>query len=254
MRIACIILSVCCAAALAQGCGALERLPEKGADLPVKQKENRTNLFGQPAKQNYEMASRGDEEAAAAPELPEYEIDYEAPPPSEATGAPPPEPRAAAPPETTETAGAAGAAETANGRETPELSAPAARVSATIRILDTALMYYGAPYKWGGESPDGVDCSGLVCAAYRAAGMQLPRTSPDQAAAGRVVKKDEIRPGDLLFFEASRKGVIGHSALVVEVKDDSVKFIHATPSGGVRFDFLEQEHWQTHFVTARRYY
>lgn len=252
MRDSKIFLSLCCAAALlAQSCGALKDLPEKGAELPVDQKDERAGLFGNPARAKYELVSNDRAPGPGAPDLPEYEIDYQPPPPSESTGRPiEPELAAASEP--------APPARPARSAKKPALKAErssrAARAEAATRIIDTALMFHGAPYKWGGDGPGGVDCSGLVCAAYRAAGMQLPRTSPEQAAAGEVVGKDEIRPGDLLFFEASRKGEIGHSALVVEAKDGSVKFIHATPSHGVRFDFLEAEHWRTHFVAARRYF
>ena len=67
-------------------------------------------------------------------------------------------------------------------------------------VLDFARAQIGKPYIWGGTGPDGYDCSGLVQAAWAQGGVNLPRTTYDQVNAGTRVSRDQVRPGDLLFF------------------------------------------------------
>jgi hypothetical protein len=90
--------------------------------------------------------------------------------------------------------------------------------------------FRGAPYQWGGLTPWGVDCSGLVQTTYAARGFVLPRDSSKQAAAGEAVPLDAIAPGDLLFFHSEHGSHISHVAFAAE--HDSL--IHSTIScGGV---------------------
>jgi peptidoglycan DL-endopeptidase CwlO len=67
-------------------------------------------------------------------------------------------------------------------------------------VVNSALRYQGVPYRWGGESPDGFDCSGLVQFVFGRHGVSLPRVAADQARAGTAVPLDDLRPGDLVFF------------------------------------------------------
>jgi cell wall-associated NlpC family hydrolase len=81
--------------------------------------------------------------------------------------------------------------------------------------LEFALNQLGVPYVWGGESPQGYDCSGLVQAAYRAVGIALGRTAQEQFDAGpRVRAGAQLEPGDLVFFGASTSDVT-HVGIVV---------------------------------------
>ncbi|PDP89596.1 hypothetical protein CQJ94_00030 [Glycomyces fuscus] len=76
-----------------------------------------------------------------------------------------------------------------------------AAVSGDVQaVLDFARAQIGKPYVWGGTGPDGYDCSGLVQAAWAQAGVSLPRTTYDQVNAGTRISRDEVQPGDLLFF------------------------------------------------------
>ena len=67
-------------------------------------------------------------------------------------------------------------------------------------VVNTALSYQGVPYRWGGESPDGFDCSGLVQYVFARHGIDLPRVAKDQAQAGTPVAVSDLAPGDLVFF------------------------------------------------------
>jgi cell wall-associated NlpC family hydrolase len=76
------------------------------------------------------------------------------------------------------------------------------------RAVQLALSFIGTPYVWGGESPRGFDCSGLVQFVFTAAGIQLPRTAQEQYDAGPAVPPGQpVVPGDLVFFGTGPDGV-----------------------------------------------
>ena len=88
--------------------------------------------------------------------------------------------------------------------------------------------FAGAPYEWGGVTPWGVDCSGLVQTTYAARGLLLPRDSAEQAECGRPVTPDAIQPGDLLFFRGDDGERITHVAFA----GAGDTLIHATVARG----------------------
>ncbi len=92
--------------------------------------------------------------------------------------------------------------------------APNAATSAAIAFAEEQL---GKPYQWGGTGPDSFDCSGLVMEAYRAAGIDIPRTSEEQWAWGPRVSASKVQPGDLVFFVGADGTVAspGHVGLVI---------------------------------------
>jgi hypothetical protein len=90
------------------------------------------------------------------------------------------------------------------------------------KIVKLAARFLGVPYLWGGISPMGFDCSGLVQAVFGFYGIRLPRDSKDQRGEGFAVDRDNLRPGDLLFFP-------GH----VAISRGGREFIHATASRGM---------------------
>jgi probable lipoprotein NlpC len=122
-----------------------------------------------------------------------------------------------------------------------------------FKVISTAKSYQGTPYKFGGTTRAGMDCSALVYHAYAAAGINLPRTSNDQSQLGTKVSYKNIKTGDLLFFATSKKkNLVTHSGIVTEVKNQEVRFIHASTSLGVTEDYLSNRYWASAFLFARR--
>jgi probable lipoprotein NlpC len=120
-------------------------------------------------------------------------------------------------------------------------------------VIREAKNYSGVPYKWGGNTKAGIDCSGLTAAAFKAIDIKLPRTADAQALLGRKLEKDEIKPGDLIFFtkEKRSKGIT-HVGLVTDVKRGEVYFINATTKKGVMISALSEEYWRIRYKGARR--
>jgi cell wall-associated NlpC family hydrolase len=111
-----------------------------------------------------------------------------------------------------------------------------------------ALRMIGKPYRFGGSSPAGFDCSGLVLYSYKQAGLSLPHNTDLQRSASRPVKVAELRRGDLLFFNQEGKK-FGHVAIYV----GGGKFVHAPSSGkSVKTDRLDSPYWKKHLSEARR--
>lgn len=121
-------------------------------------------------------------------------------------------------------------------------------------VVAQARSYLGVPYKLGGMDRKGVDCSGLVCRVYLdATGTRLPRTADAQSHAGKPVEKTKLQPGDLIFFKEPKARSITHVGIVHKVEGKEVTFIHAASGRRqVVEDRLNDPHWQTRFVCARR--
>ncbi len=137
------------------------------------------------------------------------------------------------------------------------LRQPPSLVSVKIEeLVDYSLTFVGLPYRFGGTSENGFDCSGFVRYVYGKYGRELPRSSREQVHIGSTIALSEVQKGDLLFFKGrnSRSSYIGHVAMVIEVSPDGkdVKMIHSTRHG-LRADWLSQEpYYVKRYVTARR--
>jgi len=119
--------------------------------------------------------------------------------------------------------------------------------SVRARVVDTALSMVGTPYRYGGSSPAGFDCSGLVYFSYDAAGVSLPRTTTELLRASRGIALREAREGDLLFFEITSKP--DHVGIFI----GNGQFVHAPSTGKqVSIATLEDPFWRSSFVSARR--
>lgn len=121
------------------------------------------------------------------------------------------------------------------------------------RVIGTAEEYIGVPYKWGGNTPEsGFDCSGYTRYVFARQGVQLPRTSREQARAGQNVtaRRSALRQGDLMMFAEPHRA-ISHVAIYA----GDGRIIHSSSSGGgVRYDDLDTKRgqWFMHNMVAAR--
>lgn len=121
------------------------------------------------------------------------------------------------------------------------------------QVISKALQYEGIPYKAGGTTSKGMDCSGLVQTSFKNIAIKLPRSSKAMSTEGEKVSIDEVVVGDLLFFNIDRlQGSINHVGLVTSVNDNSVKFIHSTTKKGVIISSMNETYWSDAFVKAKR--
>jgi len=121
------------------------------------------------------------------------------------------------------------------------------KVSGTA-ISKTALSTVGTPYVWGGSSPRGFDCSGLVAWSYARHGVQVPRTAKEQSKLGASVPRNALRPGDVVVFRIS-------SGLHTGIYAGRGRFVHSPSTGKrVRVDNMSNGYWRGKFVAARRHH
>lgn len=125
-------------------------------------------------------------------------------------------------------------------------------------LAQTARSQVGAPYRWGGASPDsGFDCSGLVHWVYAQHGVRLPRITRDQVLTGSKVRRGRLQSGDLVFFEIKKDkkwlSFLEKGDLHVGIYTFNDRFVHAPSSGKhVREDALSNVFWDRHYHQARR--
>lgn len=119
------------------------------------------------------------------------------------------------------------------------------------QIVRTALSFEGVSYKWGGISPSsGFDCSGLTMAVYQLNGLRLPRTSAQQYTYGKLIRKKELKKGDLVFFATSGGSAISHVG--VYIGDN--QFIHAPSEGkSITTESLSNRYYKKRYVGAKTY-
>ena len=120
---------------------------------------------------------------------------------------------------------------------------------AADRAASRALKMVGRPYRYGGATPAGFDCSGLVQFSFRQSGVTLPRSTEAQHDASAPVPVSKLRRGDLLFFDQD-----GRKKSHVGIYFGDGRFVHAPSSGKqVRTDALDSPYWKRHFAGARRF-
>jgi cell wall-associated NlpC family hydrolase len=128
-----------------------------------------------------------------------------------------------------------------NLRESSEVSQ-----DKTKQIIDTAKSFIGVPYKFGGTTPKGFDCSGFVQYVFDKRKITLPRSADTQYKVGKGITQKNLQQGDLVFFSTYEKGA-SHCGIYL----GQDKFIHAS-SHGVMISRLDESYWKTRYLGARR--
>lgn len=142
--------------------------------------------------------------------------------------------------------------QTAKSVSTPQTTAVGTSVGATTsgnNVVSIAKQFLGTPYVWGGTTPKGFDCSGLMQYAYKQMGIDIPRVSQDQFKSGTAVDKSQLKPGDLVFFKGSSGTATapGHVGMYI----GNGQYIQAPKTGDVvKISDLSA---RSDYVGARRY-
>lgn len=133
-----------------------------------------------------------------------------------------------------------------NRADSPNYNATSSRKT----MVSTAMKFLGVKYRYGGDSPgEGFDCSGLVAyAAEKSLGLKLPRSSREMAGEGISVARNDLRRGDLVFFNT-----LGRQYSHVGIYLGDHKFVHAPRSGAkVRVESMDIAYWRKRYNGARR--
>ena len=119
------------------------------------------------------------------------------------------------------------------------------------QLVSVSQQFVGVPYQWGDARPgEGFDCSGLTMMVYQLIGLDMPRSSRDQFRRGRSVDREELRPGDLLFFSTDQSGHVSH----VGIYQGEGQFVHAPGTGRtVSRANLSSDYFSKRYLGARTY-
>lgn len=123
-------------------------------------------------------------------------------------------------------------------------------VKASARdIVDESRRWLGTPYRYGGQSRKGTDCSGMVMKVFEAKGIKLPRDSRSQQTWCQPIAKTSLRPADLVFFASNAGGSrVSHVGIFI----GKGQFIHSSTSKGVIVSSLDEDYYIRHFHSAGR--
>jgi len=127
-------------------------------------------------------------------------------------------------------------------------------ISIIDSILNFSKQYLGRPYRGGGKGPNSFDCSGFTSFVFSNFGIKLGSSSGDQAEQLPSIAKEDIQPGDLVFFNGHRRGSrVGHVGLVVSKHENgSYDFIHSASSVGISISHSESDYYNRRYVKAGR--
>lgn len=111
-------------------------------------------------------------------------------------------------------------------------------------IVQTAISLHGNPYRSGAKGSDAFDCSGFVHYVYKKSGINLPVSTDRLIKEGGEIPRDQVQPGDLVFFKIKREWHVG---IMVNRKE----FIHASKSRGIAMDDIDANYWKKYFDSFR---
>ncbi|MFG6148349.1 C40 family peptidase [Halobacillus sp. B23F22_1] len=117
-------------------------------------------------------------------------------------------------------------------------------------IVAGAQQYLGVPYEFGGETPNGFDCSGFVQYVFeKVSDIYLPRTTDQQWKTGEEIGVEDIQPGDVLFYSDTYREGISHNGIYI----GGGQFIHASRTQEVTISYVSEEYWQEKFTGVKRF-
>ncbi|KQS32880.1 C40 family peptidase [Dyadobacter sp. Leaf189] len=140
------------------------------------------------------------------------------------------------------------------GKSLPTNETKSDSLGSVESLVSFAAKHLHIPYRSGGTSRKGFDCSGFVRYCFDKLNVTLPHSSAAQAEHGEIIDLDNAKPGDLIFFkgESTKSKRIGHVGIITEVSPGYVKFIHSAFKGGIRYDLLNASYYHKRFVAVKR--
>ena len=130
----------------------------------------------------------------------------------------------------------------------PFVSSNKVSAATSNEIATNAKKFHGIPYKFGGTTPSGFDCSGYIRYVFNKSNISLPRTSVDQFKVGTKVSKNKLRPGDLVFFANTYKKGISHTGIYL----GNDEFISAKSRGVLKANLKTDPYWAPKYAGAKR--
>ena len=120
------------------------------------------------------------------------------------------------------------------------------------KIINRAQGQLNVKYLSGGSDSKGFDCSGLITYSFEKSGIQLPRTALEQSAFGKIIKIEDAKIGDLIFFGTNGVAQINHVGLITEGNFKEIKFIHSSTRSGVIISSTDEPYYKKDFVQINR--
>lgn len=127
-------------------------------------------------------------------------------------------------------------------------NASAAAKPAGSAIVQEGKKYLGVPYRYGGSTPRGFDCSGFTSYTFKKKNIYIPRTAPEQFKKGKAVTKKNLKAGDLVFFKTTSKKSVSHVGIYI----GGNKFIHSAGRGVSITSINDPYYWKSRYAGARR--
>lgn len=133
----------------------------------------------------------------------------------------------------------------------PRFSLPEGTETSALhtKLENTVASYLGVPYKYGGTSGNGIDCSGFVFLVFKEVyNVELPRSSGKMWKLGKIVSPNLARPGDLIFFRGGFLNRVNHVGIYM----GNDRFVHASGTNGVIYSDINDDYYSRHFAAIRR--
>ncbi|MRX72154.1 hypothetical protein GJU40_08320 [Bacillus lacus] len=125
----------------------------------------------------------------------------------------------------------------------------ASSVSYENSLINISKQYIGVPYKWGGTTPSGFDCSGFIQYVFNKVGIQLPRTTGEMFSSSKMTSVSKKQVGDIVFFATTSKPTVSHAGIYI----GNNQFIHASSSRGITISSLSESYWNSRYLGTKRH-